>query len=66
MKLHLDFLKKKLSTLLLFLFLTIILGLSPVNAKKAIDFTLKDMDGNSVKLSDYYNKNVVLTAVRAT
>jgi len=66
MILHLDFLKKKLSKPLLFLFLTIILGLTPAIAKRAIDFTLKDLDGNSVRLSDYYNKNVVLIDFWAT
>jgi len=61
-----DFLKKKLSAAGLFLLILVIFEVVPAEAQKAIDFTLKDLDGNPTKLSDYYKKNVVLIDFWAT
>jgi len=61
-----DFLKKRFSKAFLFIFLITFLGKIPAKAQRAIDFTLKDLDGNPAKLSDYYNKNVILIDFWAT
>ncbi len=66
MCLNIDFLKKGFSKAFLFIFLMIFLGIIPARAQRAIDFTLKDLDGNPMKLSDYYNKNVILIDFWAT
>ena len=57
--------KRKLWETCIFLLL-FILGLIPARAQKAIDFTLKDLDGNSQRLSDYFEKNVILIDFWAT
>ena len=66
MCLNIDFLKKRFRKAFLFIFLIIFLGIIPARAQRAIDFTLKDLDGNPMKLSDYYNKNVILIDFWAT
>jgi peroxiredoxin len=60
------FSKKRLCRTFLFIFLFLFLGLIPASAQKAIDFTLKDLNGNSIKLSDYYHKNIILIDFWAT
>ncbi len=40
--------------------------LIPAIGQKAIDFTLKDLDGNTVRLSDYFEKKVILLDFWAT
>lgn len=61
-----NLLNGKLSKALLFSFLLIFSGLIPVKAQKAIDFTLKDLDGNQIRLSDYFHENVILLDFWAT
>lgn len=61
-----DSLKKRLGKIYIFLSLIIIFGLIPAKAQRAIDFTLKDLDGNPTRLSDYLGKNVVLIDFWAT
>lgn len=58
-------LKRRLYKIHVF-FLLFILGLVPARAQKAIDFTLKDLDGNLRRLSDYFQKNVILIDFWAT
>jgi peroxiredoxin len=57
--------KRKLRETCIFLLL-FILGLIQAKAQKAIDFTLKDLDGDSQRLSDYFQKNVILIDFWAT
>lgn len=57
--------KIKLWKTSIFLFL-FILGLAAAKAQKAINFTLKDLDGNSQRLSDYFGKNVIVIDFWAT
>lgn len=57
--------KKNIKTLSLLLVFVSILSckkneVSPINGETATDFSLKDLSGNTVKLSDYKNKVVVL------
>ena len=55
----------KLIKILIFFLIIIILGTS-VNAeykKLAYDFEFKDLDGSSLKLSDYKNKVIVIVNV---
>ncbi len=59
-------LKKCLIQTSLFVFLLFLLEINPVQAKKAIDFTLKDLDGNTIKLSDYLQKDIILINFWAT
>jgi len=66
MCLHINFLKKRFGKAFLFIFLIIFLGIIPAKAQRAIDFTLKDLDGNITKLNDYYHKNVILLDFWAT
>jgi len=61
-----DFLKKKSCQAFLLIFLITFLLFIPASAQKAIDFTLKDLDGNLTRLSNYYQKNVILLDFWAT
>ncbi|NIO49719.1 MAG: redoxin domain-containing protein [Candidatus Aminicenantes bacterium] len=58
--------KKRFSKAFLFIFLITFLGIIPAKAQRAIDFALNDLDGNLIKLSDYYHKNVILIDFWAT
>ncbi len=60
------FFKKRLQKIKIFLSLFIIFGLVTAKAQRAIDFILKDLDGNPVRLSDYQGKNVILLDFWAT
>jgi peroxiredoxin len=66
MCLSIDFLKQRFKKVLLFIFIIVFLGITPAKAQRAIDFTLKDLDGNLIKLSDHYHENVILIDFWAT
>ncbi|MFC2163608.1 DUF6029 family protein [Acidobacteriota bacterium] len=50
----------------LFMFLMIFVLVNPSKAQKAIDFTLKNLDGKDTKLSDYLGKKIILINFWAT
>jgi len=66
MSLNINFFKIRLIKTFLLLSLITLLGFIPARAKKAINFTLKNLDGKPTRLSDYYNKNVILIDFWAT
>ena len=53
--------KKVLLIIWLSLFCTV-----PVFSQNAIDFSLKDIDGNSMRLSDYIGEHIILIDFWAT
>ncbi len=61
-----DFLKKEMCKTFLLIFSMTLLVYIPATAQRAIDFDLKDTDGNSIRLSDYHQKNLILLNFWAT
>ena len=59
-------LQKRSSRVFIFIFFKIFLGIIPARAQRAIDFTLSDLKGNQIKLSDYYCDHVILIDFWAT
>ena len=66
MSISIDYLKKGIRKAVLLIFSIIYVVHIPATAQKAIDFSLKDISGNPIRLSDYYNKNIILLNFWAT
>jgi len=58
--------RRAICSLCLLLLFSLLIMRFPLWAQKPIDFTLKDMDGNPVKLSDHLGKSVILIDFWAT